>query len=133
MAMNPPRPPQVPNPLVVAPSLPPPGTVRPLQGPQNPVRNLPLSPPSPNPAEGLNPAPLDPLWMSEASLFLRIKRHWKDFRPRDYQIAVRDGLMDKIAREDAQETLRMAESLKQAGIAPGTAFDEAMREIALHL
>jgi hypothetical protein len=83
--------------------------------------------------EGLNPAPLDPLWMSEASLFLRIKRHWKDFRPQDYQRALKAGTLDQIVRSKAQQTLKMAENLRDAGVAPATAWDESMREIALSL
>jgi hypothetical protein len=82
---------------------------------------------------GQETSPRHPLWESEAQLVQTIVRHWKQYRPDLYRQAEKKGSLYRLARADAQRTLQMAGNLMASGVEPATAWDEAMREVALSI
>lgn len=61
----------------------------------------------------------------------QIKAHWKEYRPSLYREAKQAGDLDRLALGRAKTTLEYAEALEKKGRDPLTAWDTAMREIAL--
>ena len=65
------------------------------------------------------------------NLGLRIKKHWREFRPKMYRGLKRSGKLDEIILHEEERALNMLEKLEKQGLNPDQAWEIVREEIFL--
>ena len=79
-----------------------------------------------------NPQPTPPLYRHQ-DLVQRIKNHWRGHPPEADRELSQKGKLDLLAGDMAMQTRTCAETLQSQGLDKLTAWNEAMRDVALSM
>ena len=78
------------------------------------------------------PDPECPLPLRE-NLAEKIKEHWEKHAPKMYRELLKNGKLERLALETADETRKLYVILRKQGLDPVQAASEAMRREALNI